>query len=93
MESRNGRFGYAEPHCADNDFTVTLGVYLDGLLTSKYIGNGVNVFKFIRMEIDAEDNKLKPWYNSDSGALNVLKYSNEENMCIQCNKGVSVSYV
>merc|ERR1712194_713365 len=31
-------------------------------------------------------NVPKPWYNSANGALEVLKYSNEENVCIPCNK-------
>merc|ERR1712194_182304 len=83
--SSSGQVGYVGPHCAEDGFTVTLGVYSDEFC-NQYIGNGVDISNFIGMEIDAEDDELKPWYNSANGALEVLKYSNEENVCIPCNK-------
>ena len=88
MESNNGQVAYIGPHCAEDGFTVTLGVYSDQNC-NQYIGNGVDIANFIGEEIDVEEDSLKPWYNSANGALEVLKYSNEENVCIPCNKGVS----
>ena len=38
------------------------------------------------LEIDVDEDALKPWYNSANGALEVLQYSNEDNVCIPCNK-------
>jgi len=86
MESSNGQIGYIGPHCAEDGFTVTLGVYSDEYC-NQYIGNGVDIANFLGEDMAVQDDALKPWYNSANGALEVLKYSNEENVCIPCNKG------
>jgi len=85
VEGSNGQVAYVGPHCAEDGFTVTLGVYSDEYC-NQYIGNGVNIANFIGEDIDIEEDILKPWYNSANGALEVLQYSNEENVCIPCNK-------
>ena len=91
MENNNGQVVYVGPHCAEDGFTVTLGAFSDEYC-NEYIGNGVDIANYIGEELDVEDDALKPWYNSANGALDILEYSNEENVCIPCRKGVSDSF-
>ncbi|KAL7552786.1 hypothetical protein ACHAWF_016051, partial [Thalassiosira exigua] len=86
VESANGRVAYAGPHCSQDGFAVTIGLYADQYC-NEYIGNGANIAKFIGEEIDLEEDAIKPWYNSMNGALDILKYSNEDDVCIPCRKG------
>ena len=92
MESSNGQVAYIGPHCVDGGFNVTLGVYADEDC-NEYIGDGVNIANFLGVEIDPEEDALKSWYNSANGYLDVLEYSNEDNVCIPCGKEVGVSYL
>mmetsp|Transcript_14683 Transcript_14683/g.25875 ORF Transcript_14683/g.25875 Transcript_14683/m.25875 type:complete len:640 (-) Transcript_14683:208-2127(-) len=85
-ESNNGQVAYIAPHCAKDGFSVTLGVYSDEYC-NEYIGDGVDISNFIGEEIDVEEDALKTWYNSANGALDILEYSNDANVCIPCRKG------
>ena len=98
VEANNGRVAYIGPHCLDDGFTISLGVYADQYC-NEYIGNGVNIAKFLGEDInetvDKYGNKqdvLKSWYNSANGALDILDYSDEQNVCIPCRKAVSYHY-
>lgn len=86
VESANGRVAYIGPHCAEDGFTVTLGVYSDEGCNN-YIGNGVNIANFIGEDLDLEEDDLKSYYNSMNGQLDLLEFSNEDDVCIPCRKG------
>lgn len=89
VERNNGQVAYIGPHCAEDGFTITLGVFSDEYC-NEYIGNGVNIANFLGEEWDYEEDELKGFYNSAHGAtLDQLKFINEENVCIPCNKKVS----
>jgi len=87
VSGNNDRVAYVGPHCAEDGFTITLGIFSDEYC-SEWIGNGVNIANFIGEEIDYEEDVLKGFYNSAHGAaLDQLKYINEDNVCIPCRKG------
>jgi len=83
MERNNGQTAYIAPHCAEDGFTVTLGVYSDEYC-NEYIGNGVDIANYLGEEMDVEEDALKQWYNSANGALSILEFSNDEEICIPC---------
>ncbi|KAL7534851.1 hypothetical protein ACHAXR_006124 [Thalassiosira sp. AJA248-18] len=86
VERNNGQVAYIAPHCADNGFTVTLGVYADENC-NEYIGNSVNIANFLGYELNADgEDELKPWYNSANGAMDILEFSDEDDVCIPCRK-------
>ena len=86
VEKANGQVAYVGPHCADDGFTITLGVYSDENCYD-YIGNGIDISSF---GIDVEDDALKSYYNSAMGAtFEQLKYVEEDTVCIPCNSEVS----
>ncbi|KAL7549944.1 hypothetical protein ACHAWF_013211, partial [Thalassiosira exigua] len=85
VQPANGRVAYAGPHYPQDGFTVTVGLYAD-TYCNEYIGNGVSIAKFIGEEIDPKEDILKPWYNSMNGALEILKCSNEYDVCIPRRK-------
>ena len=87
-EGNNGQVAYIAPHCTDDGFNVTLGVYGDEDC-NEYIGNGVDIANFIGEDIDSEEDALKSWYNSGNGVMDVLQYSNSDNVCILCGMSVS----
>eukprot|EP00579_Thalassiosira_antarctica_P023689 CAMPEP_0201985950 /NCGR_PEP_ID=MMETSP0904-20121228/88833_1 /ASSEMBLY_ACC=CAM_ASM_000553 /TAXON_ID=420261 /ORGANISM="Thalassiosira antarctica, Strain CCMP982" /LENGTH=58 /DNA_ID=CAMNT_0048539767 /DNA_START=103 /DNA_END=276 /DNA_ORIENTATION=+ len=58
MESSNGQVAYIGPHCAEDGFSVTLGIYADENC-DEYIGNGVDIANYIGEEIDVEEDALK----------------------------------
>jgi hypothetical protein len=89
VQKNNGVQAYVGPHCAKDGFTVTLGVFSDEYCND-YIGNSVDIANFIGEEIDIESDSLKSWYNSANGPLDMLTYSNEDDVCIPCRNGVSV---
>jgi hypothetical protein len=82
VEKANGQVAYVGPHCAEDGFTITLGVYSDENCYD-YIGNGIDISSF---GIDVEDDALKSYYNSAMGAtFEQLKYVEEDTVCIPCN--------
>merc|ERR1712127_702313 len=84
VESNSGQVAYIAPHCSEDGFTVSLGVYSD-VYCNEYIGDGVNIANFIGQEIDPEEDVFAEYYNSAYGAtLDQLEYVNEENICIPC---------
>ena len=86
VEKANGQVAYVGPHCAEDGFTITLGVYSDENCYD-YIGNGIDISSF---GIDVEDDALKSYYNSAMGAtFEQLKYVEEDTVCIPCNSEVS----
>jgi len=85
VENVNGQVAYIGPHCGGDSFTITLGVYSDEYC-NEYIGNGVDIASFLGEELDIEEDTLKSYYNSANGAMDVLKYSNEDDVCIPCRK-------
>lgn len=82
VSKNNGQTAYVGPHCADDGFTITIGVYSDENCY-EYIGNGVDVSNF---GVNVEDDALRAYYNSAMGAtFEQLKYVEEENnVCIPC---------
>jgi len=84
VESSGGQTAYLGPHCSEDGFTMTVGVYADQYC-NEYIGNGVDVSQFLGFEIDEEEDIFRSYYNSAYGStLEQLKYVNEENVCIPC---------
>ena len=89
IERNNGQVAYIGLHCAEDGYTITLGVFSDEYC-NEYIGNGVNIANFLGEDFDWEEDALKGFYNSAHGeALDQLEFINEENVCIPCSKGVS----
>ena len=88
VTKNNGVSAYVGPHCAKDGFTVTLGVFSDENCY-EYIGNSVDIGNFIGEEMDIESDALKAWYNSANGPLDMLQFSNEDDVCIPCRNGVS----
>ncbi|KAL7543857.1 hypothetical protein ACHAXR_013227 [Thalassiosira sp. AJA248-18] len=87
VQRNNGNVAYIGPHCAEDGFTITLGVFGDEYC-NEYIGNGVSIANFIGEDMDIEEDALKGYYNSAHGAtLDQLQFLNEENVCIPCRKG------
>jgi len=86
VEGNNGQISYLGPHCHANGFSVTLGVYSDEYC-NEYIGDGVDISKILGYDLNIEDDALKSWYNSANGALDILEFSNEDDVCIPCRKG------
>ena len=86
VEKANGQIAYVGPHCAEDGFTITLGVYSDENCYD-YIGNGIDISAF---GINVGDDALKSYYNSAMGAtFEQLKYVEEDTVCIPCNSEVS----
>mmetsp|Transcript_11153 Transcript_11153/g.23711 ORF Transcript_11153/g.23711 Transcript_11153/m.23711 type:complete len:703 (+) Transcript_11153:199-2307(+) len=86
VESKNGNVAYIGPHCSEDGFTISLGVYSDEYC-NEYIGDGVDIANFIGEEIDYEEDLFHDYYNSVYGStLNQLQYINEDNVCIPCRK-------
>jgi len=93
VERNNGNVAYIGPHCAEDGFTVTLGVFADEDCF-EYIGYGVDIRSFIdddevaeELANYAEDDPLRSYYNSANGpSLDMLAWSNEWNVCIPCNQ-------
>ena len=84
---RNNQVAYVGPHCAEDGFEITLGVYSDEDC-NEYIGNGVDVQNWIGEEM--EEDALRTYYNSAYGpTLEQLQYVNEDQVCIPCNQAVS----
>ena len=79
-------------HIAPRTGLVSLSAFTPTRTVTSIL-NGVDIANYIGEEIDVEEDALKPWYNSVNGALDILEYSNEENVCITCRKGVSASYL
>ena len=92
VQKNNGVVAYVGPHCAKDGFTVTLGVFSDEDC-NVYIGNSVDIGNFIGEELDVEEDALKSWYNSANGPLDMLEFSNEDDVCIPCRNGVSNYYL
>lgn len=88
VQRNNGQVAYIGPHCAEDKYTITLGLYGDQYC-NEYIGNGVDISSFLQEEWDVEEDMLKKYYNSAYGSLEELKMINEENVCIPCNNEVS----
>jgi len=80
MQAANGV--YIGPHCADDGFTITLGVYADEKC-SEYT-EGVDVSMYVAENL--EDDALKSWYNSKHGTLDVLFEGEEQSLCIPCQR-------
>lgn len=81
---RNNQVAYVGPHCAEDGFEITLGVYSDEDC-NEYIGNGVDVQNWIGEEM--EEDALRTYYNSAYGpTLEQLQYVNEDQVCIPCNQ-------
>ena len=91
IERNNGQVAYISPHCAENGFTVTLGLYADEYC-NEYIGNGADISNYLGETWDVEEDALKMWYNSANGAMDILEFSNEEEVCIPCRKSVSYCF-
>ena len=92
VEKANGQVAYVGPHCAEDGFTITLGVYSDEYC-SDYIGNGAQIENFIGQEMNIDEDELKSYYNSANGVLDLLQFSNEDDVCIPCRKAVSICCV
>jgi len=90
VEKNNGQKAYVGPHCSSDGFTITLGVFSDQYC-NEYIGNSVSVSNFIGMDFNEAEDPLKSWYNSANGMLDMLEYSNEDDVCIPCRMKVSSS--
>lgn len=91
VQRNNGNIAYLGPHCADDGFTVTLGVFSDEYCAD-YIGYGVDVNNYVDFSYAADPNDpLRSYYNSANGpVLDQLQWSNEHNVCIDCDLGVSL---
>ena len=88
VERSNGQVAYIGPHCAQDGFTITLGVYGDEYC-NEYIGNGVDIASFLGGDLD--EDALNGYYNSGVGATFAqLKYATEDNVCIPCKRSVSL---
>ena len=72
---------YIGPHCAEDGFTVTLGVFSD-MNCNVYLGD--NAANFIGE--DLEEDALKNWYNSRYGMLSSLYEGEEDALCFSCKK-------
>jgi len=82
VQKSNGQVAYVGPHCANDGFTISLGVYSDENCY-EYIGNGIDISSF---GISVGDDALKSYYNSAVGATFAqLKYVEEDTVCIPCN--------
>lgn len=92
VQRNNGQVAYIGPHCASNGFTVTLGVFSDEYCNN-YIGDGVDIANFLGQELNIEEDDLKSYYNSANGVLDLLEFSNEDDVCIPCRLAVSYFYV
>ena len=88
VEVSEGLEAYVGPHCGEDGSVITLGVYSDEDC-SEYIGDGVDVSKFIGQNIQGDE--LKDYYNSAYGAsLTQLEFVNEDAVCIPCSTTVSM---
>ena len=77
VEKNNGMVAYVGPRCAEDGFTITLGIFADQYC-NEYIGKGVDIKSFIGEELD--ENSLSFYYN------------NEEQICIPCRAAVRVRF-
>mmetsp|Transcript_26313 Transcript_26313/g.56516 ORF Transcript_26313/g.56516 Transcript_26313/m.56516 type:complete len:684 (+) Transcript_26313:42-2093(+) len=85
VENSNGQVAYVGPHCSQDGFEITLGVYSDQYC-NEYIGSSVNIASFLGGKL--EEDALMQYYNSAFGpTLSQLQYVQEENVCIPCRKG------
>lgn len=85
LECKEANGAYIGPHCAEDGYTVTLGVFSD-MNCNVYIGG--DVANYLGQEL--EDDALKNWYNSRHGTLSILYEGEEDAMCFSCKK-VSMS--
>ena len=76
---------YVGPHCADDGYTVTLGVYADEGC-NVYTGGNIEAVLGEELEKDA----LKSWYNSRDGTLDLMFEGQEAAVCIPCAEVVSL---
>lgn len=88
VQRNNGNVAYLAPHCGEDGFTVTLGVFSDAYCAD-YIGYGVDVNNYVDFSYAADPNDpLRSYYNSANGpVLDQLQWSNEHNVCIDCDLG------
>ena len=73
VQRNNGMVAYIGPHCAEDGYKITLGIYADEEC-NQYIGKGVNIQTFIGQQLD--EDPLSFYYN------------NEQQICIPCRAGV-----
>jgi len=91
---------YVGPHCAEDGYNITLGVYADA---DCYVYLGNDVVPYIEADDLANylndngnglaDGALKSWYNSKHGDLSFMFEGEEDSMCIPCEKTVSTLYI
>eukprot|EP00581_Thalassiosira_minuscula_P034576 CAMPEP_0184447172 /NCGR_PEP_ID=MMETSP0740-20130409/3482_1 /TAXON_ID=385413 /ORGANISM="Thalassiosira miniscula, Strain CCMP1093" /LENGTH=695 /DNA_ID=CAMNT_0026816735 /DNA_START=63 /DNA_END=2150 /DNA_ORIENTATION=+ len=85
-QGNNGQIAYIGPHCAEDGYTITLGLYSDEYC-NEYIGNGADISNFLGEDWDPEEDALHSYYNSAYGTtLDQLNYINEDNLCIPCTQ-------
>lgn len=81
FECKEANGVYIGPHCAEDGFTVTLGVFSD-VNCNVYLGD--NAANFIGE--DLEEDALKNWYNSRYGMLSSVYEGEEDALCFSCKK-------
>ena len=88
------------PHCAEDGYNITLGVYADA---DCYVYLGNDVVPYIEADDLANylndngnglaDGALKSWYNSKHGDLSFMFEGEDDSICIPCEKTVSTFYI